>query len=227
MATSLRLVTIDGPAGAGKSTVARILAARLGFAFMDTGAMYRAVTLTGQRHDVAPENGTAMDALLAELPVIDFTSTGGIRLGDEDISDAIRSAEVTARVSPYAAVPAVRDEMGRRQRALGEGGGYVCEGRDMGTDVFPDAAVRIYLDASPQVRARRRHDELVTAGREVDFDQLLEEIVARDKYDSEREVAPLRRLPEQTHVDTSDMSQDEVVDELERLARAGLRATCS
>ncbi|MCB9831169.1 MAG: (d)CMP kinase [Planctomycetes bacterium] len=217
----LQVVTIDGPAGAGKSTVARRVAEGLGFRFLDTGAMYRGVTLVADEAGIAPTDEAGLEAMLAGLE-LDFDSRGRLVVAGRDRSEAIRGREVTARVSAYAASPAVRAAMGRLQRQIGEKGALVCEGRDMGTDVFPDAAVRIYLDASAEVRMERRALELENKGEVVDRDRLLEEIRARDAADSSRAVAPLRRIPEQTYVDSSALDRDQVIDRLLAIAREGL-----
>ena len=154
MAT-LRVVTIDGPAGAGKSSVSRELARRLRFRFLDTGAMYRAVGLAALRAGFDPADAENVGPLAQRL-AIDFTPERRVLLDGEDVTDAIRSADVTAAASACSAIGAVRDVVSRAQRQMGEAGDLVCEGRDMGTVVFPDAAVRIYLDASVDVRARFR-----------------------------------------------------------------------
>ncbi|MEE9392199.1 MAG: (d)CMP kinase [Planctomycetota bacterium] len=217
----LSIVTIDGPAGAGKSSVARQLAERLGFRFLDTGAMYRAVTWAALDSGADLDDEKAL-ARLAEGLKLDFGPEGEVLVADRDLAREIRSAEVTASVSKVAAAGGVRKAMSSAQREIGERGELVCEGRDMGTFVFPDAAVRFYLDASAEVRAERRYKEFLEAGRGVEFKELLEEIRERDRADSERKVAPLMRIDEQIYVDSSAMSRDDVIDTLERLARTGL-----
>lgn len=222
----LLVVTIDGPAGAGKSTVAKRVAAELEFQFLDTGAMYRAVTWSAMNAGLAAVESAELDELLTEL-TLSFSGEGRLTANEVDVTDAIRERSVTAEVSAYAALPSVRKLMSRAQREIGEAGNLVCEGRDMGTFVFPDAAVRIYLDASPEVRATRRAEELKDKGQAVDFDSLLEEIKTRDAADSSRTVAPLKRVPEQHYVDSSDMSREDVIRTLLDIARSGLRDAVS
>ncbi len=220
--TLLEVVTIDGPAGAGKSTVARRVAEKLNFRFLDTGAMYRAVTWAALEGGLEASESKNLDQLLSDLD-LSFEADGRLMVNGQDVTSAIRERHVTAQVSAYAALPSVRKLMSRAQRSMGEVGALVCEGRDMGTFVFPDAAVRIYLDASAEVRAERRAKELRDKGEDVDFDALLNEIKARDAADSSRAVAPLKRVPEQHYVDSSDMSRDDVIANLLAIAAKGLR----
>ncbi|MFT7618608.1 MAG: cytidylate kinase [Planctomycetota bacterium] len=222
----LSVVTIDGPAGAGKSTVARRVARELGFQFLDTGAMYRAVTWAATKAGLEAVESADMDQLLEAL-TLSFEGDGQLTANGTNVTKAIRERSVTSQVSAFAALASVRHLMSRAQREMGEAGNLVCEGRDMGTFVFPDAAVRIYLDASPDVRATRRAKELEDKGETVDFDGLLNEIKARDAADSSRTVAPLKRVPEQHYVDSSEMSREDVISTLLDIARSGLADTVS
>lgn len=213
----LRVVTIDGPAGAGKTSVAQGVADRLGFRLLDTGAMYRAVALAAVRAGLGLEQEEELGVLAAGMQ-LEFDSRGRLSLNGEDVSAEIRTPDITRLSSPYSAVPKVRDAMGKAQRAIGERGDVVCEGRDMGTVVFPDAAVKIYLDAKPELRALRRKLQLAESGTEVELEDILAQIVKRDQADSSREVAPLKRTAAQTYIDSSDMEKDQVVEEIYRLA---------
>jgi cytidylate kinase len=203
------VVAIDGPAGAGKSTVARAAARALGFTYLDSGAMYRAVGLMAQRH-----GGAASDRA-EELD---------IRLGDrvlangEDVTDAIRSPEVSEAASKVATNPRVREALVQKQRELLSEGNWVAEGRDIGTVVAPDAAVKVYLTASPEERARRRAAELGTDADTVQRDQAL-----RDAQDMEREQSPLVAAPGAVELDTSGLSVDEVVDRIVELVERARR----
>ena len=205
---SLRVVAIDGPAGAGKSTIARALARRLGVRYLDTGAMYRAVTAAAVRRgiDVEDEVGVTEVAESFSLDVgLDVVLADG-----HDVTTEIRSPEITALVSIVAAYPAVRAEMRRRQRAWGESrGGGVIEGRDIGTVVFPDAILKVYLTASPRIRAARR-----VAQNGGDIDSVEGQIIERDRLDSSRADSPLRESNDAVLVDTSDRTIEDVVDEL-------------
>ncbi len=214
----LDVVTLDGPAGAGKSTVAREVARRLGYRYLDTGAMYRAVALLALREGLTPDDESGLQRLVTDL-AMEFRPDGRLWVNGEDVTDLIRSREVTAAVSGFAASHAVRSAMSRLQRTMGEGGRLVCEGRDMGSVVFPDARLRIFLDASPEIRARRRQKELEESGEAVDFEELLREIRERDRKDASREEAPLRRVDGQILVDTSSLSKDEVIDKIASLAQ--------
>jgi cytidylate kinase len=212
------IVTLDGPAGAGKSTVARALAGRLGFRFLDTGAMYRTVALAGAFHAV---DWSEPDALveLTRNAEIEFADNR-VLLDGQDVTDAIRTSEVTA-ITHYAANnPGVRAILVEQQRALAGDDNLVTEGRDQGTVVFPHAECKIYLTASPRERALRRQRELLARGEEVPFDELLEQQNARDQSDASRSVGPLARPADAIELVTDGLSQDEVVDRLEAIVRA-------
>jgi cytidylate kinase len=207
----MTVVAIDGPVGSGKSTVARRVAERLGFLFLDTGAMYRAVGL------LATEAGVALDDEAAVVPIaaaarLRFGEDGRLFAGDRDVSSLIRSLEMGAAASVVSALPGVRRLLVERQRELGAGADIVMEGRDIGTNVFPGAEVKVFLTARPEVRAARRASELQAKGEDVDVEEVLVALVERDRRDSEREVAPLRQADDAVAVDTSGLSLDEVVD---------------
>lgn len=232
------IVTIDGPAGAGKSTTARALARRLGFVYLDTGAIYRAAALAASRDPelrrrlaaaadpqrLDEETGAALGGLARTL---DLRFDGGGRrvlLGGEDVSEAIRTAEVSELASRIAAVPAVRAGVLDLQRRLAAGGGVVAEGRDLGTVVFPDAEVKIYLTADLESRSRRRAAEQAQRGEAADLARVRAEIQGRDRRDTGRATAPLRPAPDAVRLDTSDLGVEEVVDRLEQIVSRRLRA---
>lgn len=216
-----RRIAIDGPAGTGKSTLARTLARRIGGAYLDTGAMYRVATLQVLRAGIDPEDAASVIAATADLPLEIGTDAGAecILLAGEDVSDEIRTARVTADVSAVSAVPEVRENLVRLQRRLASSGGtVVLEGRDIGTVVLPDAEVKVYLTASPEVRARRRTDQDLAAGRDADYDEVLAAVIERDRKDSTRAASPLRPADDAVVIDTSDLTLDEVLDRLVALA---------
>lgn len=217
----MSVVAVDGPGGSGKSTVARRVAERLGLLYLDTGAMYRAVGLLAEEAGVSLEDETAVVAV-AEGAGLRFDGAGRLYAGDRDLSRAIRTLAAGELASRVSALPGVRRVLVDAQRRLARDRGVVMEGRDIGTNVFPDAAVKVYLTASPEVRAERRRRELEAAGRAATLEEVLASVVERDRRDASRSVAPLRRADDAVLVDTTAMSLDEVVATVEELARRGL-----
>jgi cytidylate kinase len=215
------VVAIDGPAGAGKSSVARALAERLGFSLLDTGAIYRTLAFCAARDGVSLHDGPALGVLAENLPIA--FEGARVMLAGKDVSLAIRAPEVSRDASTVSAHPQVRAALLGIQRRLASLGKVVVEGRDIGTVVLPDAPMKFFLTARAEVRARRRYDELVARGVEVDLDKTLSEIVERDRRDEEREVAPLRRAEDAELVDTSDLPIDQVIRQMELRARERLR----
>lgn len=212
------IVTIDGPAGAGKSSAARGLAERLGFEFLDTGAMYRAVTYAALRAGIDPSNENALADLLINATI--RVARGITTFNGEDISAEIRTPEVTRQVRNYADKGTVRERLTTWQRAMGTERDLVTEGRDQGTIVFPDAECKFFLIASDEVRARRRHGDFIAQGREIPLEEVLSDQQARDRQDSERALAPLRPATDAEIIDTSPYDLEGVIDLLERKVRA-------
>ncbi|POX86043.1 (d)CMP kinase [Mycobacterium kansasii] len=211
------VIAIDGPAGTGKSSVSRGLARRLGARFLDTGAMYRMVTLAVLRAGIDPADAPAVGdcASTAQLSVGFSPDASSFCLSGEDVSAEIRGDDVTRAVSAVSAVPVVRERLVELQRAMAAGPDrIVVEGRDIGTVVFPDAPVKIFLTASAETRARRRNDQNVAAGLVDDYDAVLADVRRRDHLDSTRAVSPLRAAADAIVVDTSDMTEAQVVDHL-------------
>ncbi|MBI5526573.1 MAG: (d)CMP kinase [Deltaproteobacteria bacterium] len=217
------IVTIDGPAGAGKSTAARELAKRLGFTFVDTGALYRTVGVAATRAGIANTDGRALSKLLSGI-IIEMrpgTDRQLVFLDERDVTEEIRTPEASMAASAVSAVPEVRAGLLDLQRRLALAGEArsVLEGRDTGTVIFPDADMKFYVDASPEVRARRRFDELSAKGAAVDPDKVFAETVERDKNDSTRAIAPLKCPDGAVRIDTSSMTVDEVVAMMETTVR--------
>lgn len=223
---------MDGPAGAGKSTVARRLAQALGFTLLDTGALYRAIALAADRAGVAFDEGDRVGAVAEDLVRrgalrIEKAEGSGMRvlLEGEDVSDAIRTARISMAASQVSAVPAVRAALLDLQRDFarsGDAGGVVCEGRDIGTVIFPDAELKIYLTASVEQRARRRHAELEAKGEQGSLEATRAEVETRDAQDERRTIAPLRRADDAILVDTSAIDLDGAVERCLELARTRL-----
>jgi len=211
----MRVIAIDGPAGSGKSTVARTLADRVGLPYLDTGAMYRAVTFAALRRGVDPDDVERVARIARECD-LELDEDGTVRVDGVDATIEIRGPEVTRAVSIVAANPQVREEMRRRQRAWAEEhGGGVMEGRDIGTVVFPEAVLKVYLDARPEVRAARRSKEVT----DLSYETVAAELARRDALDQGRAHDPLREAPDAIVIDTSDLGVDEIVEVIEaRLA---------
>lgn len=216
------IVAIDGPAGAGKSTVARQVAARLGFTYLDTGAMYRAVALLALRRGLAPSDAVALGQLASSMKVEFCNLSDGTQqvvVNGEDVTDAIRMPGIGDYASPISAVREVREAMWALQRQLGEQGGVVAEGRDVQSVVFPGAEVKVFLTASIKERASRRWLELKQRGVDQPLDEICDQLKARDERDSHRELAPLRKVPDAVEIATDGMTVQEVVEEILALVR--------
>lgn len=212
------IVAIDGPAGAGKSTVARRVADALGYTLVDTGALYRSVALACARRGIGFDDSARAGALALDLAnqgairlVRDVERGLRIMLGSEDVSEAIRTPEIAMGASTVSAIPEVRTALLEIQRQSGREGGVVLEGRDIGTVVFPDAEVKFFLTARDDVRAKRRHAELAAKGQDVSLESTLEEVRRRDRQDTMRPVAPLKQADDAIVVDSSDIDIDAVV----------------
>lgn len=216
------VIAIDGPAGAGKSTVAQQLAKRLGFVLVDTGALYRGLALIARERGVAWSDGPALGALASTLELhFEAVPEGAPRLlaGDRDLSAEIRTPEISMGASDVSKHPEVRAALLELQRQLGKEGGVVLEGRDIGTVVFPDAEAKVFLTASADIRAQRRVLDLQNRGIQADLGQTLAEIQTRDAQDSGRPVAPLKAAPDAIVLDTTNLDIPAVVDQLARVAR--------
>jgi len=221
-------IAIDGHSSTGKSTAAKELAKTLGYIYVDTGAMYRAVALFALNNGMVSEGSLITDRLLQDLDQIQLEfktgsrSVADIYLNDKNVEDEIRSLEVANIVSPVAAVPEVRRKLVALQQAMGKAGGVVMDGRDIGTVVFPDAELKIFMTAGADVRAQRRYEELKTAGREITYQDVYDNVVARDYIDSNREDSPLRQADDAILLDTSAMDREKQSARLLKLAEKAL-----
>ncbi len=214
MSPNKTIISIDGPAGSGKSTIARIVAAKLGLTYVDTGAMYRAITWKALQREIAPLDEPLLKGLARQSRL--EMHGDRISIDGDDVTEEIRSLPVTRSVSAVSSLSGVREAMVELQRSIAKAAdkGAVIEGRDIGTVVFPDATLKIYLDASVEERARRRGLDLKAAGVEMDLKKLETEILRRDEYDSTRRHSPLRKPEDAVVLDTTEKSINEVVDEV-------------
>ncbi len=215
------VITIDGPAGAGKSSVARAVARELGLPYLDTGALYRALAYALDEKGVPPEEGADLNAALRAMSVA--LSSGRVMVDGRDVTDFIRNPRVDALSSRYSALPSVRERLLDIQREQALGGGLVADGRDMGTVVFPLAPLKIYLTASGEVRARRRWNELISKEEDVPFESVLADIVSRDQSDRNRLCSPLVEAEDSVRVDSSSLSIEQVVERIVSLSREARR----
>jgi cytidylate kinase len=213
------VVAIDGPAGSGKSTIARRLAAKLGFLYIDSGAMYRAVGLWAVRANIDPADAHRLGQLAREARIELEPGSARVLLNGEDVSEAIRTPEVSQAASKVSAVPGVRRAMVEEQRRMAAQNSVVMEGRDIGTVVFPHAEIKIFLDADPTVRARRRFEEAAERGETIDPQEMARQIGERDQRDRTRSEAPLVQAPDATYVDSTGLSIDQVEEAVLKLIR--------
>lgn len=208
------IVAIDGHSSCGKSTMAKDLAREVGYIYVDTGAMYRTVTLYALRHGMFQSDGTVNEEALREaMPTVHVsflldpaTQLPHACLNGEDVENDIRGMEVSSHVSPIAALPFVREAMTRQQQLMGQAKGIVMDGRDIGTVVFPQAELKVFVTASAEVRAQRRYDELTAKGKTVNYEEILQNVTERDYIDSHRSVAPLRQAPDALLLDNSHLT---------------------
>ena len=219
------IITIDGPAGAGKSTTARRVASELSYLYIDTGAMYRAVTLAALRAGVSLDADALSDLVKTlTIDLVQGDDQQRTMLNGEDVTTAIRRPDVTASVSKVSAVPAVRRHLVQRQREIGINGGIVMDGRDIGSVVFPNAEVKVYLIADINERARRRLEDLKAQGESATLEEMIARITERDTLDSEREASPLIKPDGAVEIDTTALTIDEQVAQIVKLARNYLKA---
>lgn len=222
---SQNIITIDGPSGAGKSTITRLVASRLGLRYLDTGAMYRAATLHCMRAGIKLDDPKAVAGAIKSLDLdIELVKDGPVkvRIGGQDVTDKIRTPEVTRNIHYVADIMEVRDWLVAMQRKIGLQGDLVTEGRDQGTLVFPHADLKVYLYATHEVRARRRFEELRQRGMETTYDEVLKDVTQRDHLDMSREHGGLRKAMDAVELDTSTLTPDQVAESIVKLAKSRL-----
>ncbi|MEI0594316.1 (d)CMP kinase [Brachyspira pilosicoli] len=207
------IISLDGPSGAGKSTVAKLVAKKLGYKYLDTGAMYRAVTLFFLNKNVNIQNDNEIISAISDLK-ISFDNNNKIYLNDVDVSEEIRSIKVVNMVSKVSSISAVRKSMVSLQRTIAENDNYVVDGRDIGSVVFPLAKYKFYIDASVEIRAKRRYEEEIQKGKDITFEEVIDSIKKRDEFDSNREDSPLVVPKDAIIIDTTNMTIDEVVQKI-------------
>jgi CMP/dCMP kinase len=202
-------VAIDGPAGAGKSTIARLLAEKFNLMYINTGSMYRAIALKCLRENIAPNNVLAICSLINKLEM--HFEKDNLIVNDEDVSEEIRTPYISSKVSEFAAIPQVREIMVRQQRQIANKYNVIMDGRDIGTVVLKESSNKFYLTASPETRAERRYKELIEKGIEIEYSTILSDIIRRDYLDSHRKADPLTKAPDAIAIDTSNLSIEAVV----------------
>ena len=222
------IIAIDGPAASGKSTTAQLLAEKLGYVYIDTGAMYRACALKAKKMGIDINDEESIRELLDDIDIRieNHNSKNRIFLDGEDVSEDIRADDISALASAISAIPAVRYKMVELQRKMGEKGGVILDGRDIGTFVFPTAEVKFFLTASPEVRAKRRWLELQQKGINKDFSEVLADLVKRDNNDSQRALAPLKKADDAIEIDTSNMTIEEQTDYLYQIICSRMEEEC-
>ena len=222
------IIAIDGPAASGKSTTAQLLAQKLGYVYIDTGAMYRACALKAKKMGIDINDEESIRELLDDIDIRieNHNSKNRIYLDGEDVSEDIRADDISALASAISAIPAVRYKMVELQRKMGEKGGVILDGRDIGTFVFPTAEVKFFLTANPEVRAKRRWLELQQKGINKDFSEVLADLVKRDNKDSQRALAPLKKADDAIEVDTSNMTIEEQTETLYKIILSKLEEEC-
>ncbi len=214
-------IAIDGPSGAGKSTVAKSLAKRLGYVYIDTGAMYRSVALRAKERGISPEDKLALSQLASSLRIT-FVTDGEqthVLCNEKDVTEAIRTPEISRLASTISKQKELREVLVQMQREMGREGGVILEGRDIGTVVFPDAEVKFYLDAVGEERVKRRYHEMIEKGMKVDFKETLEELMQRDHHDMHRDHSPLKKAEDAMFIDTTHWSVKEVVAKMVRIIK--------
>lgn len=220
------IIALDGPASSGKSTTAKLLGEKIGFLYIDTGAMYRAMTVKAKRNNINYTDDSGIISLLDSTEITQQIDpeTGLTKtfLNNDDVSEEIRTPEISKGVSSVCAIPAVRRKLVELQRKMGQGQNVILDGRDIGTVVFPDADYKFYFDADLDIRAQRRYKEMKEKGIEITFEEIRNDIARRDKQDSEREDSPLKPAADAIHIDTSKLSIEEQIEEIYKVIKAKL-----